>query len=252
MSADDIAAWGITPLDLFDTEPRRLKVAQTKHAAIMYSQLQDDLFDELRARVDINVEQISSYLRIPPPDNIKVVLSDLPRKSVTYHESGVIIIAKSRIPNKMALAHELTHLIAGRSSDVGGLLDEGLAVYLQERFGGQEDRSFPTWGRDLHEETLRAMHKCNFDLTLAETTAVRQTDAHSPRRTLAYLQEGSFVRFLTERQRIDTVMQVYTGAKNWIEAFGVTFSALETEWRARLAHISVRVHADLALSGRKP
>lgn len=220
------------------TIKRKSNVVRTKYATIHFSWLRNDLLDDLCARVDNSVEHVSSYLRTKPPELMEIQVCDHPRVSIANYDTDTIVVARDRLPDRTAIVHELTHLIAGRSCDASGLLDEGLAVHLQEKFGGPGDRSFPTMGLNLHQEAVRLMAECNGALPLTETAAVRRSTHHkNPRRTLAYLQQGSFVRVLSETYGLENLMRVYRGSTSWIDAFGLTSDALEIKWLEWLSNI---------------
>jgi hypothetical protein len=220
---------------------KALSSARTKHASIWYSCLQNDQLEDFRNRVDDGVENVSSYLRNAPPPGLQIHLSDRPSLPVAYRDSSVILIPADRLPDRTAIVHELTHIIAGAGQHPGGILDEGLAVYLQAKFGGPDDRSFPTRGRHLHAETARVAARYRRLLPLAMTIEIRRTFDRGPARTLAYLESGSFVQFLIDRRGLDAFMLVYHGAAAWPEAFGCGMEMLETDWLRELSRVNERM-----------
>jgi hypothetical protein len=223
------------------TTETELSSIRTRHATIWYPWSRNDLLDGLGKRVDNAVEQVGFYLRATAPRELKVYVSDRPGLPVAYRDSAAIVIPAKRLPDRAAVVHELTHIIAGAGQDIEGVLDEGLAVYLQHKFGGSGDRSFPAGGCDLHEETVRLMAQCNLSLPLVLTAHVRRQIKRGPKRTLAYLENGSFTQFLVDTYGIDALMRVYRGASTWTEAFGCEVEVLEESWIELLSLIKDRM-----------
>ncbi len=134
----------------------------------------------------------------------------------------------------LSLVHEITHVVAASAYRPDRFYDDGLAVYLQSRFGTAS--SFPDFGRDLHRETAALGKEVGSSLPLAEADRTRRwTDSQELRR-LAYLQQGSFTRFLIERDGIELYLRVYRG-ESLAEAYGQDLATLEAEWRALLADL---------------
>ena len=228
----------LQPARTTETESSSIR---TRHATIWYSGLRNDLLNGLCIRVDNAVEQVGFYLRAAAPPELKVYVSDRPGLPVAYRDSATIVIPAERLPDRAAVVHELTHIIAGTGQDTGGILDEGLAVCLQHKFGGPEDRSFPAAGRDLHEETVRLMVRCDLSFPLALTAHMRRQIKRGPKRTLAYLYNGSFTQFLIDTYGIDAVMRVYRGTSSSTEAFGCDMEVLEQNWRLLLSLVKDRM-----------
>jgi hypothetical protein len=228
----------LQPAATTETELSRIR---TRHATIWYLWLRNDLLDGLCKRVDNAVEQVGFYLRAAAPQELKVFVSDGHGLPVAYRDSAAIVIPAKRLPDRAAVVHELTHIIAGAGQDDGDVLDEGLAVYLQRKFGGPGDRSFPAGERDLHEETVRLMAQCKLSFPLALTAHVRREIRRGPKRTLAYLENGSFTQFLVDTYGIDALMRVYRGASSWTEVFGCEMEVLEKSWIELLSRIKDRM-----------
>jgi hypothetical protein len=158
-----------------------------------------------------------------------------------FHHRSSIVLGANRVRGDAvdagrwhalgpSIVHEITHLIAGQSAQ-GQFLDEGLAVFVQEKFKLPDDRSFPNMGRDLHAETVRWSREYGRLVPLAETHRADWL-AGGPR-DLIYLQGGSFVRFLVEAEGLDKFMAVY-GGRPYEAVYGRDLGALEREWLALL------------------
>jgi branched-chain amino acid aminotransferase len=203
---------------------------RTEHVTIHHAHMSFDTLVPFAKKVDAAVSRISSFLGCDPPPLIEIELIAKRRISMASHNRQRIVISKDRLPDRTAIVHELTHLIGGLSYQRGGVLDEGLAVYLQERFGGPDDRSFPTAGRDLHCEAVRMMIQCNCVHSLLSGGSPPRQLWNGPQRALLYLQAGSLVRFLIETYGIASVMRLYRGSGTWSEVCGTSAEALERDW----------------------
>ncbi len=156
-----------------------------------------------------------------------------------YHNRSTIVVGANRLRGDgggfgrwraigPAIVHEITHLVAGLSrAGPGQFLDEGLAVFVQEKFKLPDDRSFPNMGRDVHEEAIRWSRQYDRMVPLAETHQARWLSGGA--RDLIYLQAGSFVRFLVETEGLKKFMAAYEG-RGYQAVYGRDLGALEKEW----------------------
>lgn len=211
----------------------RLGAVATDRATIRHMPMSSSVLNDFCKAVDPAVEMVCDYLGAAPPVGLEIRLVDRPRVSATWIAEAMIVISILRLPNKAALLHELTHIVSGTSHDPHGVLDEGLAVHVQSALAGPEDRSFPSEGGDLDTETLASMGRFDSHLPLLATRAVRQTGTAEARR-LAYLQQGSFVRFLIRRYEVPCLMNAYRGKASWSDSFGATIEELECAWLSSL------------------
>jgi hypothetical protein len=127
-----------------------------------------------------------------------------------------------------ALVHEIVHIYAPHDNR---FLAEGLAVYLQERLGGNP--AFPNVRREDFQGLARA--RLAEVPSLAVLNAVRTPAPLSQvaDNRMAYIVAGSFVGFLIEQYRVPTFQRLYhTG--NYDEAYGKSLQMLEHEWRVRV------------------
>jgi hypothetical protein len=127
-----------------------------------------------------------------------------------------------------ALLHEIVHIYAPHDNR---FLAEGLAVYLQERLGGNP--AFP----NVRGEDFQGLARARLAEvpSLAVLNAVRTPTPLSQvadNRT-AYIVAGSFVGFLIEQYGLPTFQRLYqTG--NYDDAYGKSLQMLEHEWRVRV------------------
>jgi hypothetical protein len=161
----------------------------------------------------------------------RVLIEVSPRYWIPHQFRNWIKIPAGRIvePDEsgISIVHELTHVVAASAYRPDRFYDDGLAVYLQSRFGVAS--SYPNFGRDLHRETARAAADAGGNLPLAEAEAARNASTSGDQRRLAYLQEGSFTRFLIERDGVDKYLRVFFG-ESLEEVYGKDLAVLEAEW----------------------
>jgi hypothetical protein len=122
-----------------------------------------------------------------------------------------------------ALLHEITHNYARNRNS---LLREGLAVYLQDKIGG--NRSFPNQGQNLHVLARRMLPSI---ASLDRLNSVRgDLSLVMPKRP-AYILSGSFVKFLIDRYGLPQFRTLYeTGS--YEQAYQKSLRILEDEWRS--------------------
>lgn len=143
-----------------------------------------------------------------------------------------IFIPSEKLRNRRdsCIAHELTHLLAPSQGKPDRMLDEGLAVHVQELFDTLTgDCSYPTLGKPLHEETRKAAAEAGSYIPLATVESARNASSGGPLRRQAYLQEGSFVRYSIEKFGIGSHLSMHFG-EAIKDALGFTQAELEDEW----------------------
>jgi hypothetical protein len=218
------------------------KVLQLKmrgqHVVVRFNQVENQTLEAFCTRADQAVTDLCGFLKRASKATIDILLVDRFRKSAILRDESAILISKFRLPDRTALVHELTHLIAGKSYCGGDLLEEGLAVYMQERFGGPNDISFPTAGNDLHLEMIRLRRRDICIPPFLSTQIVPNRRRQNDARQAAYIQQGSFVRFLFEGFSREQVMRVYDGEESWSQSFGHSLPELEESWHLHLDRLS--------------
>jgi len=123
-----------------------------------------------------------------------------------------------------ALLHEIVHIYAPHENR---FLAEGLAVYLQQKLGG--NRAFPNDGEPLarlasrHSSDAELMQRLNAVRTPAPLGSVVDE-------ATAYILAGSFVEFLIERYGLPKFRQLYESA-SYAETYGREFGVLVGEWQ---------------------
>lgn len=190
-----------------------ISVETADHAAVAPTVL-----SALKSDAERQAEAIARALGVDPDGTVWIVIArefsgHEIEVSRSYPEASLIIIPPHVLARQIVpLAHELTHIIAGRGAD--DVLSEGLAVYSQDRFGS--DPAFPNFGRPIDialRDTIIRRYGANtwpdalrsFELELGPTpdrTAVLSrwiNDTHdSDTRRLAYLTSASYVGYLVD------------------------------------------------------
>lgn len=213
--------------------------------SVHYSENVPDAAAELVAdRVQAALKLVRAYLAQapsysgPPYDwPMKVVID--PDRFSPYQSRNEIYLPEARVLNlfngvedariDLGIFHEVTHVLAASYArkNRDRFYDDGLAVYLQHRFGFTPN--YPDFGLDLYAAVARSAAEYGDLVSLAEAEAVRGNRENSVGRKLAYLQEGAFTQFLIENYGLDDYISIYQGA-NPQEVTGHTFAELEAAW----------------------
>jgi hypothetical protein len=195
---------------------------------------------------ELTVPEAEAYCRYAASERKKVEAfwGATWQEPIRIHVSRAYRIARSLVPNqgnpgyiemplgrvrdhRGALLHEIVHNYAPNRNR---FLHEGLAVYLQDRLGGNP--AFPNFGANVH---VFARERIASVTSLARLNSVRfpqPLGTVMPERT-AYGLAGSFVGFLIEQYGVPPFRTLYeTGTYD--EGYGKSLEMLETEWRASL------------------
>ena len=165
---------------------------------------------------------------------------------------------------KAAILHELVHVFFPNGNR---FLAEGLAVHLQDSFGGNP--AFPNFGKPLHrnvcelllEKTpptsskdpsgLGQIHLAELDLIPTPNPLTLRVGAElygedKRGQTFVYPIAGSFVQFLLETRGIERFRSLYTQTQllplvlnagspdRWSDVYCITFADLENEWKSMI------------------
>lgn len=149
-------------------------------------------------------------------------------RALTTDVRGFIEMPLSGVrAQRSALLHEIVHVYAPNRSR---FLAEGLAVYLQDKLGGNP--AFPNFGKDL-----RALGR---DRLFAMSSLQNLITVKTPRRLgtvmqeqSAYILAGSFVGFLIEHYGVAMFRHLYEGG-SYDRVYGKSLTLLEKEWRLEL------------------
>ena len=181
--------------------------------------------------------QAPNYSGPPYGWPMKVVID--PDRFGPYQLRNEIYLPEARVLNlfhgvedvriDLGIVHEVTHVLAASYArkQRDRFYDDGLAVYLQHRFGLTPN--YPDFGHDLYVAVAKSAREYGDLVPLAEAEAVRANRKDSAGRKLAYLREGAFTQFLIENYGLDDYISIYQGADPK-EVTGSTFAELEAAW----------------------
>lgn len=205
-------------------------------------------------RVEAAIEVVRAYLaQAPsysgPPYNWPIKVTIDPDRFGPYQSRNEIYLPEARVlnlfsgndqaRNDLGIVHEVTHVLAASYArkNRDRFYDDGLAVYLQHRFGSTPN--YPNFGVDLYVAVASYADKYGAIIPLAEAEAARGNREDSLGRQLAYIQEGAFTQFLIENYGLDAYIEIYQGA-DLEEVTGHTFAELEAAWTAMFHAIPIR------------
>ena len=215
---------------------------KTPHFTVSYENLSEEDARSFLAAAEEARSTVTAYLgkRFSQPIHIKVGEQYLfPQYS--QKESEIFMPANrlrkgtaqpTRSRNRSPLLLMLiTPIVAPSTNSIWGeFLETGLRVFLQEKFGASEERAFPMLGNDLHKETARLGADYGRLIPIADVERARTWRTKMTRtRRLAYLEAGSFVRFLIEQYSLEKFMSWYDG-KRFEEVYGQEIAQMEREW----------------------
>jgi hypothetical protein len=146
--------------------------------------------------------------------------------SIDYNRGNIGNVVRS---GSGPFIHETTHHVVGRAGD---FFSEGLAVYTQAKIG--RNPAGPNYGADLHRKIadMELMPLSRFIDIQGLSRTLPENEV-----TLAYLQAGSFVKFLIEDiSKGDTkpFMKFYLVDGDYKGNFGKGFEELEQGWREKI------------------
>ncbi len=150
-------------------------------------------------------------------------------------EDGVIVLRREHFSQTYGpVAHLVTRALMRQVAQTSSLLlQEGVAVYMQERF--REGRFYPAYGRplDLYCAGFLGLGMLLPLDRLEEPYAFGPTERPTVRKTSrwqAFIQAGSFVKYLIESYGPAPFKAAYAGA-GYEQAYGKSLVELEAEWR---------------------
>lgn len=129
--------------------------------------------------------------------------------------------------NTTASLHEIAHIYAPNDNR---FLAEGLAVYLQDKMGGNP--AFPNFGKELHALARGRLSQVSSLDTLDRVRTPRRLSSVVDEQT-SYILAGSFVAFLVETYGLQMFRSLYARG-DYEGIYGKSLSVLENEWRLSL------------------
>jgi len=188
----------------------------------------------LLARAEEIRAELLAFLEPPPQDDgkkITIRLSDEPGMSRIAGTRLIYLhlVREGRLP----LVHEVTHVLMGNSAS--RLLHEGLAVYTQERFG--HELAFPNFSMPVNWCILKELSKATL---LPLLNLHKGMGFYGGSRKLAYLQAGSFTKYLIKRYGYAKFRDAYYSG-DYKYVYGQSLSELERGWVASLQRFALLI-----------
>jgi hypothetical protein len=149
-------------------------------------------------------------------------------KALNTKTRGFLEMPLARVREKTsAILHEIVHIYAPNKNR---FLAEGLAVYLQDKMGGNP--AFPNFGKGLRALVRDSLSGVSSLERLNNVTSPRPLSTVLHERS-AYVLAGGFVGFLIAKYGVAMFRNLYeTG--NYEKVYGKSLSALEEEWRSEV------------------
>ena len=130
------------------------------------------------------------------------------RSSANYTNRFINLSLRAAQSGWPVIEHEVAHIIVGRDASNRRFLNEGIAMYLEQKFHpGAEHRSF-----DLDDKAERAMKRTGF-ISLQDTNEffLDRAERLKPERFTVYREAESFVGYLIETHGVKQFKEVYRG-----------------------------------------
>lgn len=190
--------------------------------------------------------QAQTYAGEPYSAAIEIIID--PEQFAPYQRGATIRLPQTRVLNihngnteertDIGMIHEITHVLAAsfNRSNHDRFYDDGLAVYLQHRFG--EEPNYPNFSEDLYVATVKFAARHGGFIPLAETEATRRAAETRTSRRLAYLQEGAFTQFLIENYGLNAYFRIYHG-EDLETVTNKSLDELESDWLTVLTAIKL-------------
>lgn len=193
---------------------------------------------ELANKVTKAAEHVSRYLGISCNFRITINVSGRHRIPMALvpawrGQRGLFLLPSRAVrQNRPPAVHETTHICAPNGNR---MLAEGLAVFLQSRFG--DNPAFPNFGRSLEGQLRR----------ISASVSIVSLDSFVTPRPLGgkdkYLAAGSFVHFLITKHGLGKFKKLYAltpfspgtrirySGDRYRKIYRMSLEALEREWR---------------------
>ena len=155
--------------------------------------------------------------------NIRIVASE-----ICYATGRTVSLSLDHVKDSSApIIHEVTHIMANHGHN--SFFSEGLAVYFQDRFG--RNGTFPNFSipldelLKLHRNQLTSLQDLINDNNIFAQVGTEQ-------RRIAYIQAGSFIRFLVEKYGEQKLADLHNSKTlDFGKVYGKKLVDLENEWQ---------------------
>ena len=229
----------------------------TKHFSITFDpkQLDSELATQLGQTAETFYAKTATYLgkTLAPNFRLPLNVSDAHRSPYASDPGpkGFILIPlkSARRSYGFSMVHEFAHFLMGLSKESQNpmvmdgkqqrfgnrLMDEGFAVVVEEKLT-DEPKVWPNFGQETHKGYWELRKKLNQPIwPVAEAEYYRSHKSQRKMVRLAYLQQGSFCKFLVERNGLEKFMAFFHGGFEAADQiYGKNLNELDQEWQAFL------------------
>ena len=188
---------------------------------------------------------LTAYLDVHFEGRIHIQIGGRGRAPTVDAQSALIRISADRfhglapgpsgtIGRVPAIVHDIADVILpSRNHDWGGLLQYGLGVFLQERFGGGA-RAYPAMGREIHRTTAELIVDFEGFVRLQDSARLLERLQFGRAHRVTMMHQASFVKHLVERRGgLEPFLRVHQG-QSLKRVYGADLCGLEAEWIAYL------------------
>jgi len=227
---------------------------KTEHFSIVYDpgQLDTKIVERLGETAEAYYEKTAKYLgkELPQGYLLPLNVSDIhasPYASDPGPKGFILVPLKSaKREYGFSMVHEFTHYLLGLSKASqepvvfegerqrfgNRLLDEGFGVFVEEKLT-ETPRVFPNFGKETHEAYWQLRQKMEMPgWPIAKAEYHRSRPSQRGMRRLAYLQQGSFCKFLVETHGLEKFLAFFDGGFDAAtQIYGKDLDGLDQDWR---------------------
>ncbi|NQV55156.1 MAG: hypothetical protein HQ503_04795 [Rhodospirillales bacterium] len=187
----------------------------------------DNLIKTVLQRTNRAIDKINKYWGAEFDGTIRVNIEDREIRSSADYANRFINLSKAAIESaRPVIEHEVAHIVVGRDAGNRRFLNEGMAMYLEEKFRP----STPMRGNQLDRNAKRAMNRTGF-ISLQDTNEFFLDRAENLRaqRFTVYREAGSFVKYLIEVHGLDKFKEVFRGF-SFDSVYDSGIDELQSKW----------------------
>ena len=208
--------------------------------------------NQISQKRDLGCRQLKNYLSIEEIPEVRFLFypDHGTKKSETGHTGVGWAINKKIVEvyndsTKFDPIHELVHIIANEIGNPPAIFNEGLAIYLSEKFGSDALEYFGNRGKEINSVVKKLSEE---NKLIPIDSLISYSEIGGRDFSITYPQAGSFVKFLIERFGLDKFKSLYnmlktdsniTSVNNKTIIKGiyqVSLSELEREWLKYLSN----------------
>ena len=226
----------------------------TEHFRVVYysSELAEDDAKRLGETLETWYEKTCAYLGRSFADGYRLHINvagghESPFASDPGPDAFMLVADyQARRDYGFSLVHELTHNLMGLSwlssneferngtelRSGNRLLDEGFAVYVEEKLTGEGPRVWPNFGTETHAAYWQLREEAGEPIWAPLEAEVHRQHGNV---RLAYLAQASFIKHLVDSHGLERFEQLFDVDPESAEAiYGRGLESLEADWRAFL------------------